>query len=70
MYFIYWDSVVTHGARCTREIKSRNFMAKAAFSNYNPLFTSNLDVRKKLAKCYIWSIALCGAETWTFRREY
>jgi hypothetical protein len=31
------------------------------------LFTSklNLSLRKKLVKCYIWSIALCGAETWT-----
>jgi hypothetical protein len=30
------------------------------------LFTSILDLelRKKLVKCYIWSIALCGAETW------
>jgi hypothetical protein len=24
-------------------------------------------LRKKLVKCYIWSIALCGAETWTLR---
>ena len=24
-------------------------------------------MRKKLAKCYIWSIALYGAETWTLR---
>ena len=22
-------------------------------------------MRKKLVKCYIWSIAFCGAETWT-----
>ena len=33
------------------------------------LFTSILDLelRKKLVKCYIWSIALYGAETWTLR---
>jgi hypothetical protein len=33
------------------------------------LFTSKLalNLRKKLVKCYIWSIALCGAETWTLR---
>jgi hypothetical protein len=24
-------------------------------------------LRKKLVKCYIWSIALYGAETWTLR---
>jgi len=27
-----------------------------------------LNLRKKLAKCYIWSIALYGAEIWTFQR--
>ena len=25
----------------------------------------DLNLRKKLVKFYIWSIALCGAETWT-----
>ena len=33
------------------------------------LFTRKLDLnlRKKLVKCYIWSMALYGAETWTLR---
>jgi hypothetical protein len=26
-----------------------------------------LELRKKLIKCYIWSIALYGAEIWTLR---
>jgi hypothetical protein len=26
-----------------------------------------LELRKKLVKCYVWSIALYGAETWTFK---
>jgi hypothetical protein len=41
-------------------------MAKAAFKKKMTLFTSTLDLelRKKLVKCYIWSIALYGAETW------
>ena len=29
--------------------------------------TLDLELRKELIKCYIWSIALCGAETWTIR---
>ena len=43
-------------------------MAKAAF-NKKTLFTSTLDLnlRKKLVKCYMWSMALYGAETWTLR---
>jgi hypothetical protein len=44
-------------------------MAKAAFNKKRTLFTSTLDLelRWKLVKCYIWSIALYGAETWTLR---
>jgi len=44
-------------------------VAKDAFSKKKNLFTSKLDVnlRKKLMKCYVWSIALCGAENWTLR---
>ena len=44
-------------------------MAKAAFNKKRALFTSTLDLelRKKLVKCYIWSIALYDAETGTFR---
>ena len=26
-------------------------------------------MRKKLVKCYVWSIALYGAETWTLRAD-
>jgi hypothetical protein len=59
--------LITNDARCTHEIKASIAMAKAAFNNKKTLFTSKLDLnlRKKLVKCYIWSIALCGAETWT-----
>jgi hypothetical protein len=65
--FNYLGSMITSDARCTREIKSRIAMAKAAFNKKKNLFTSKLklNLRKKLVKCYILSIALCGAETWT-----
>ena len=44
-------------------------MAKAAFNKKRTLFTSTLDLelRKKLVKCYVWRIALYGAEAWTLR---
>ena len=67
--FKYLGSLLTNDGRCTCEIKSRISMAKAAFSKKKTLFTSKLDLnlRKKLIKCYIWSMALYGAETWTLR---
>jgi len=59
----------TNDARYIREIISRIVITKVAF-NQKTLFTSKLyfSVRKKLINCYIWSIALCGAETWTLRK--
>ena len=58
-----------YDGRCKYEIKSRIAMAKAGFNKKKTLFTSKLDLnlRKKLVKCYIWSMALYGAETWTPR---
>jgi hypothetical protein len=69
-YFNYLGSIIANDARCTRGIKSRIAMAKAAFNKKKTLFTSKLDLilRKKLVKCYIWSIALYGGETWTLRK--
>ena len=67
--FKYLGSILTNDGKCTCEIKCRIAMAKAAFSKKRALFTGTLDLelRKKLVKCYIWSIALYGAETWTLR---
>jgi hypothetical protein len=41
-----------------------------SYKEKKTLVTSKLDLNigKKLVKCYIWSIALCGAETWTLRK--
>ena len=67
--FKYLGSMLTEDGRCTCEIKSRIAMAKAAFNKKKNLFTSKLDLnlRKRLVRCYVWSIALYGAETWTLR---
>ena len=65
----YLGSILTHDGRCTCEIKCGIAMAKAAFNKKRALFTSalNLELRKKLVKFYVWSIAVYGAETWTLR---
>jgi hypothetical protein len=59
-YFSHLGIVI----RCTREIKFRIAMTKAAFIKKKNLFTSKLDlnVRKKLVKFCVWSIALYGTE--------
>jgi hypothetical protein len=61
--FNYFVSM-TNDEICIREIS----IAKAAF-NKKTLFTTTLDLnlRKKLLKCYIWSTASYGAGTLTLR---
>jgi len=65
-YFSSLGSVITNEARVTCEIQSRIVMAKATF-NKKAFFSSKLDLKKKLVKCYIWSTGLCGAETLTLQ---
>jgi len=67
--FKYFGSILTNDGKCACEIKCRIAMVKAAFNEKRALFTSTLDLelRKKLVKGYIWSIALYGAETWMLR---
>ena len=63
--------MLTEDGRCTCEIKSRIAMVKAAFNKKKKknLFTRKVDLnlRKILVRCYVWSIALYGDETWTLR---
>ena len=67
--FKYLGSTITSDAGCTKEI--RISMGKAAFNKKNVLLNSklNLELKKKLVKCYVWSIVLYGAETWTLREK-
>jgi len=69
-YFSYLGSLITNDARCTCEIKCRIAVAKAALNKKKALFTSNsdLNLRKKLEKYYIGSIALYDARTSTHQR--
>jgi hypothetical protein len=69
-YFNYLSSKIINDARCTREVKSRTAMVKAAFSKKKSLFDIklHLNLREKLVKCYIWSRALYGVENWTLRK--
>jgi hypothetical protein len=68
-YFNYLGSMITNMARGTHEIKSRMATVKAAFNKNKTLFTSRLDLnlRKNIVKCYIWSLRLFHAGSWSLR---
>ena len=63
-------SMITNYAKCRGEIKPKIVMATAVVNKRKAPVTSKLDVnlREKLVKCYIWSLTLCGAESWTVRK--
>jgi hypothetical protein len=60
--FKYLGSILTNDGRYTYEIICSIAMAKTAFNKQRTLFTGTLDLelRKMLLKCYIWSIDLFG----------
>jgi hypothetical protein len=62
--------VLTRDGYCPREIKKRIVFAKEAFNRQMLLLTSklNIELKKKLLRCYVWSIALYGSDTWTLRK--
>ena len=45
-------------------------IAKEAFNRKMSVLTSklNIELKKKLVRCYVWSIALYGSETRTLRK--
>jgi hypothetical protein len=65
------DIKIKNDKICTHEIKSKIAMAKAVglFNSKKTHFTSKLilNLKKKLLKCHIRSVALYGAETWKSR---
>ena len=64
-HFKYLGSVLTRDGYCTREIKMRIAIAKEAFKRKMSLLKSklNIELRKKLVRYYVWSIAQYGSET-------
>ena len=59
-------NVLTRDRYCKREIKMRFAMAKEALNRKISLLTRKLNTesKKKLIRCYVWSTALYGPETW------
>ena len=68
----YCGSILTWNGRCTDIIRSRIAFGKIAFSRVrNVLVTRGIGVklRKRFAKCFMWSIVIYPSERWTIRNR-
>ncbi|KAL3268742.1 hypothetical protein HHI36_007844 [Cryptolaemus montrouzieri] len=66
--YSYLGSFVSSDWDQSMGIKTRIKKARTAFNNMKPLFTSrdlSINLKYRLAKCYIFSILLYGVEAWT-----
>jgi len=59
--------MITKDVRCEHGMKSRIAHGKSGTQQEEDCFHQQigLKLRQKLVECYVWSITLCGAETWT-----
>jgi Reverse transcriptase (RNA-dependent DNA polymerase) len=69
--FKYLGAIMTENGTCIEEVKARIGMAKEAFSRTKELVTKGLkkELKKRLVKTLVWSVALYGCETWTMKKE-
>ena len=69
--YIYLGQNITDDARCEAEIKRRIEIARNTFLAMKGLFTNRkvkFALRLRLVNCYVWSVLLYGAETWTINK--
>ena len=70
--FKYLGSIITEDRKNQEYIIQRIKEAKVMFNNKKQLLCSNnlsLEMKKKLIKSCIWSVALYGSETWTLGKN-
>lgn len=70
--FKYLGGMIYADGSCKKEIRSRIAMGKTAYTKVQDILTARripLKLRKRFAKCYIWSVVLYGSETWTMRKK-
>ena len=70
--FRYLGALINNNGRDHKEIKSRIGMAKTAFNNLANVLgnrTMSIDLRKRIMRCYVWTVLKYSCETWTMSAE-
>ena len=69
--FTYLGSLITSDGRSDKDIKCRIGLAKKTFMDMKGVFCAKrtgLAIKKRLLKCYIWSVLTYGCESWTINK--
>jgi len=70
--FKYLVSIFTEDGKNKGDTIQRIKETEVMFNNEKEILCSNnlsLEIKKKLTKSCIWSVALCGSETWTLGKK-
>ena len=66
--FVYLGQLLTEDAKCDKEILRRISIDRGTFNEMKSTLTNNhlnLETRKIILKCYVWSTLFYGVETGT-----
>ena len=69
-HFQYLGTWISENGSCEREIRTRIGVAKESFKKHKELLTKtfNKELKKKIVKTMIWTVALYGSECWTLKK--
>jgi hypothetical protein len=70
--FKYLGATITEYGRSKTEVERRTGIAKSKFSELSKLLTSrqiSLTLKYIMLQCYVFSVFMYSAETWTFGQE-
>ena len=68
---VYLGYMATEDGKCYKKIKRRIGIARTALESITKVLTSrniSIELRLRIAKCYIWSTLLYRVETWTLTK--
>ena len=69
--FIFLGSKITAGGDCGHEIKRRLLLGRKAMTNLDSILKSidvTLLTKVHLVKTMVFSVVMCGCESWTIRK--
>lgn len=71
-HYNYLGTIINEDWNCAQEIRARIGKARSTFNRMSTFFKSHnlaLDIKVRLLRCYVFSVLLYGAESWTLNES-